>query len=297
MNNNNVLKRTHRASSVRSSKRHTAGGQRAFIRAASHVKVLGGGEKSDGYRAEASADGNFEEDIHVADDREILPADGMPVDVASESLGALLRTIRERRGMSVDELAREVHIAVGYVHALEEEDYHVFPAKVYAEGFLKRVTHVLIPEAAEQCLAVLRERWDQEMGTGVSAVVTTSPPRASHRPFFAITPRRIMFGIAGIFFVGVTVFLGTRLVSFLSPPQISLESPREAETVSVPLIRVKGHVNQEGRLTVNNREVRMDESGNFNEDVEVGAGANTLAFVAENKFGRRAEVVRHVVVK
>ncbi|MDP3771910.1 MAG: helix-turn-helix domain-containing protein [bacterium] len=299
--NNNALKRTHRASSVSSAKRHT-GGQKEFVRAASHVKVLGGtheeivSEKA-GYRAEMSADGDFAEDVRQAGNREIVSTDTMPVDMASESLGALLRTIRERRGMSIDELAREVHIAVAYVRALEEEDYRVFPAKVYAEGFLKRVAHVLIPEATEQCLAVLREHWDQEMGTGMSAVATTRSLRASHRAPFAVTPHRIVFGITGIFFVGVMVFLGVRVVSFLSPPRIFLESPREAETVSVPLIRVKGRVNQEGRLTVNNREVRMDESGNFNEEIEVGAGTNTLAFVAENKFGRRAEVVRHVVVK
>lgn len=298
--NNNTLKQTNRASSTHSSKRHTGGGQRHFTRAASHVKVLGrahGGvtDERTSHSADAPIFTGFTEDGGQTSQRELPPVE-MPVDFELESLGTLLRTLRERRGMSIDELAREAHIAAAYVRALEEEDYRVFPARVYAEGFFKRVAHMLIPEAAEQCMTVLRERWEREMGTG-GDVTVMPPPRVPHRIFFTVTPRRIMFGIAGVFFAVVTGFLAMRLISFLRPPWISLESPTEAAIVSTPLVRVKGQVNWEGRLTVNNREVRIDESGNFDEDIEVRVGANTLLFVAENKFGRRAEVVRHIVVR
>lgn len=270
------------------------------MRAASHVKVLSGAGASLKYGTDTDdtlVSGTLAEDKRETDEQEESSAVRMlSPDGESDSLGMLLRTLRERRGMSIDELAREAHIAAPYVRALEEEEYRVFPALVYAEGFFKRVAQLLMPDAIDECMAVLREHWDQEMD-GEGSTVTTPPARTPRKIFFTLTPRRMMFGIAGIFFAVIVGFLVLRLISFLSPPRISLESPREEVILSVPRVRVKGHVNQEGHLTVNNREVRIDESGNFNEEIEVGAGTNTLAFVAENKFGRRAKVVRHIVVR
>jgi cytoskeleton protein RodZ len=52
-------------------------------------------------------------------------------------LGAYLRELRERQGMSIDELSRATRVLHHYLEALEADDYRSLPAPVFARGFIK----------------------------------------------------------------------------------------------------------------------------------------------------------------
>ncbi|MDR1893551.1 MAG: helix-turn-helix domain-containing protein, partial [Spirochaetales bacterium] len=54
-----------------------------------------------------------------------------------ESVGTLLKTARESRAYSIEQVARETNIAKRYLEALEEEDLSVFPGETYFIGFLR----------------------------------------------------------------------------------------------------------------------------------------------------------------
>ena len=54
-----------------------------------------------------------------------------------ESLGNLLKTAREEKGLTIDMVSRETNIAGRYLDALEREDFSVFPGEPYLLGFLK----------------------------------------------------------------------------------------------------------------------------------------------------------------
>ena len=53
------------------------------------------------------------------------------------SLGNLLKTAREERGLDFDLISTETNIAVRYLQALEREDFSIFPGETYIRGFLK----------------------------------------------------------------------------------------------------------------------------------------------------------------
>jgi cytoskeletal protein RodZ len=54
-----------------------------------------------------------------------------------ESLGNKLRTARESKGYSYNQVSKETNIASRYIQALEEEAFDVFPAEAYLLGFLQ----------------------------------------------------------------------------------------------------------------------------------------------------------------
>jgi cytoskeletal protein RodZ len=54
-----------------------------------------------------------------------------------ESLGEKLKTARENKGYSYDQVSRETNIAGRYIQALEEEVFDVFPGEAYLLGFLR----------------------------------------------------------------------------------------------------------------------------------------------------------------
>ena len=60
-----------------------------------------------------------------------------------ESIGIKLRTTRELRGYSIEQISRDTNIAKLYLVALEEEDFNVFPGEPYVLGFLKNYSEYL----------------------------------------------------------------------------------------------------------------------------------------------------------
>lgn len=73
-----------------------------------------------------------------------LPAAAMPeLTAETEYTGALLRAIREARGVRLDEVASRTKIALGFLKALEDEEFTTLPQAVYARGFVTEVAKFL----------------------------------------------------------------------------------------------------------------------------------------------------------
>jgi transcriptional regulator with XRE-family HTH domain len=60
-----------------------------------------------------------------------------------ESIGEKLRTAREQQGYTLDQAARETHIARRFIIALEEEDFSAIPGEPYLLGFLRNYSEFL----------------------------------------------------------------------------------------------------------------------------------------------------------
>jgi cytoskeletal protein RodZ len=60
-----------------------------------------------------------------------------------ESLGEKLRTARNEKGLSIDQVSRDTNIINRYIEALEIENFAVFPGEPYVIGFLKNYSAYL----------------------------------------------------------------------------------------------------------------------------------------------------------
>jgi cytoskeletal protein RodZ len=60
-----------------------------------------------------------------------------------ESPGEKLRTARNEKGLSIDQVSHDTNITIRYIEALEEENYGVFPGEPYVIGFLKNYSAYL----------------------------------------------------------------------------------------------------------------------------------------------------------
>jgi cytoskeletal protein RodZ len=54
-----------------------------------------------------------------------------------ESLGDKLRTVREEKGLSLDDAGKDTKISIRYLQALEKEDFSGFPGEAYITGFIR----------------------------------------------------------------------------------------------------------------------------------------------------------------
>ncbi|SCY21951.1 cytoskeleton protein RodZ [Nitrosospira sp. Nl5] len=60
-----------------------------------------------------------------------------------QSAGQLLRTARLARGMSIEDVARQLRLSVRQIAALEEDDYDKFPSATFLRGFVRNYAKLL----------------------------------------------------------------------------------------------------------------------------------------------------------
>ncbi|MDI6735703.1 MAG: DUF4115 domain-containing protein [bacterium] len=58
-------------------------------------------------------------------------------------IGEFLRKKRELEGISLDDIANQTMIAKKYIEALEQGNHDIFPAEVYAKGFLRNYANTI----------------------------------------------------------------------------------------------------------------------------------------------------------
>ena len=212
----------------------------------------------------------------------------------TETIGERIRKQREKLGISVHDLAQDIQAPQKFVEAFEEDRYEIFSAKVYAFGFLKKLLKAVKFENQESLLQEFSNEWEVRMFRKKKEL-TPLPLNRGSEPL--VTPARLGIGIGGVFLVILLLFLGVRLFRFVGTPSIAIEEPKNESEYAGPFVRVRGRTEKESSLTVNGRELKIDESGRFDEEIEFGAGGHTLEFLSVNRFGKESKEKRNIVIK
>ena len=206
--------------------------------------------------------------------------------------GDLIRRRREQLGMSVSDAAHAIKSPAHYIDAFEEGRYGVFSAKVYAEGFLKKLLVALALQNHEQILGAFREEWRLERNGEIIPLKGISRKHTT-----LITPRHLALVLAAVVTIAVLGFLGLRLIRFAGAPELTVREPRDHEILDEPVVRVSGTIGEQSQLTVNNREMKIDDHGNFDERLFLRPGVNTLEFRLTNQLKKTTTATRRVLVE
>lgn len=92
-----------------------------------------------------------------------------------ESIGAILKTQRESRGISVEDAHESTKITVQNISALETDRFDSFPNKVYARAFLRDYANFLGLDSIE-LLSRYEEQWSPQPGPEPVAVRKQGSP-------------------------------------------------------------------------------------------------------------------------
>src|SRR5207248_126566 len=77
-------------------------------------------------------------------------------------LGEILRTQREKKGITLEQAAADTRIREKFLNALEESDYQSLPGAVYTKGFLRNYAEYLDVDPDELIPLYQRERGQPE---------------------------------------------------------------------------------------------------------------------------------------
>lgn len=78
--------------------------------------------------------------------------------------GRYLQSVRQLRGITLDEVAGETKIALRYLEAIEVNDYARLPAAVFVRGYLREIADVLEVEDEDALVSGYMSRYAQHRG-------------------------------------------------------------------------------------------------------------------------------------
>jgi len=91
-----------------------------------------------------------------------------------ESLGEKLKSARNEKGLTIDQISRDTNISIRYLEALESENFSIFPGEPYVIGFIKNYGAYL-EQDVQKLLSLYRALKIQEQPVPVEQLLKSPP--------------------------------------------------------------------------------------------------------------------------
>ncbi len=138
-----------------------------------------------------------------------------------ESIGEKLRLARERNNLTIEQVARETHVAKRFLKALEDEDFAAFPGETYAMGFLRSYSEYLGLNA-EELVGIYRNIKIQEQPLPMNELLESKP---------RLPPLRIIIIAAAVVLALAAVsYLVYRATARAAGPAAAAQKPSQSSS-------------------------------------------------------------------
>ena len=216
-------------------------------------------------------------------------------EIKTKTLGEKLKKARESAKIALWQASRKTKIPVNYLKNLEEGNYNELPADVYIGAYLRKYAEILKLDIEE-----LLEQFKIERGVETDLENSPEAAKTSRRllkkPLLVVTPKRLGLVLA-IMAIGLVFgYFWHQMNYLLNPPIIRIAYPVSDFITQEKSIQVAGRTSSEVSLTINGKEVYVDNKGNFSSVVSLDLGLNILKIEAKDRFGKINTVIRKVVV-
>lgn len=220
---------------------------------------------------------------------------------AEPSLGSILRTAREARGIDLARAQRDTRIRLGHLLALENGDYGSLPEPVYVRGFIRLYADYLGLDSAP-----LIDRYGRETTTRSRRnrlrrqAARRTPPR---KGMVLLTANRLGTALLVIGVVLLLGYFGYEFVTFARTPDLRLVEPATDIGAYPSLsITLTGETVPNGHVTITglrqNPELTADAAGAFSVEVDLVPGSNLITVISHDPVTDRdsAPVTRTITV-
>ncbi len=212
--------------------------------------------------------------------------------IGNKLLGERLREIREKAGVSIEEIANAVKVNKKYLRQIEEDNYENMPSEVYVRGFLKSYANFLGIKY-ENVLAIYQKE------RGIEKNIKKSKHKQEKKKTFKMPTIVISFKfIAGIFFalfaLGIMWYFYKEANKLSETPRLLISQPINNSTITNNSVELIGSTDIGDKVTINGQPIFVDEKGGFKEKIGLKEGINKLVIKASNKFNK--EIIKEITL-
>lgn len=198
--------------------------------------------------------------------------------------GETLTLTRTKKRISLKKASHDLAIKIEHLMALESEAWRQLPEPTFVKGFI--TSYAVYLGLDPQKLQALYRREFDERKYPKKTISADSQKR------LYLTPSRLInliFALAILMFV---VYLVIQYSSILSAPEVEVESPKDDETTSVPVILVRGTTEKDTTISINGQFVPVDEDGKFTYQYTLTEGKNSIEIVAAKRLSPKTRIIR-----
>jgi len=205
-----------------------------------------------------------------------------------QEAGLYVAQHRRKLGRSLEEATAVLNIPLRQLAAMEEGDFTVFAAEVYARGAYAAYAEWL----------GLDKKLAQRMVLRVMASDRKVVPLKLHTPHTwlerLVTPRLVLLGASTLLAVIVGGYIVWQLRSFWQLPALALVRP-ETSYVAEDTVLIQGVSEKDALVTVNGEQLLLRDDQTFELEMALRPGINVVRVEAENAAGRVRVVEKHLL--
>ncbi len=211
----------------------------------------------------------------------------------TQTIGDLLRSAREKAHFTLEDLARDTHIKLEYLVALEENNFDALPAATFIKAYIRNYARIFKLDE-KPLLAILRRDYEESV-KGQLIPREFLYPQLKKKTLWS--PIHLIFLSVMLVFAVFFSYALWQWFQLNRPPALILISPEEDAEVASRII-FKGSTKADAVLTINSAPVALREDGSFETELYLPQeGTNTVTIKASDKNGKSTVLQRNIQVK
>src|SRR3989339_224050 len=202
-------------------------------------------------------------------------------------IGEKLKETREKKNWQIADAVEATRIPEKYLVAIEKGEFqNLPPAKAHCLAYIKKYAVALDLNPKN-----LINQFDKEAGSeNYKPIHPYNNLKIKSIGSIFVWMQKISIALFVIGFIG---YLAWQINSILRPPNLIVYNPEEGHVSAQLAILVQGKTDNEVQLNINGKEVITNERGQFETEVDLSKGINTITISAIKKHGKTTVVSRH----
>ena len=200
------------------------------------------------------------------------------------NLSNYLRGGRQNLGLSLEEMSEKISVSLRHLRALEENDLSKLPPEIYVKGFICRYCDLVDLDSSKALYLFDKNKLIPKKDNPSRSLI-------AHARLIRIFSHRNLVIFTAILFLAASIFYLIKVIyPMYSRPSFILSSPNVCPfETSTEKIELKGIIQPESKIWINDEEVIVDKEGNFYCSLFLKEGENTVRFKILNKFKKERE--------
>lgn len=197
------------------------------------------------------------------------------------SVGTILKKEREKKGLLLIDVEKQIKVREKYLKAVEEEDWSYFSSKIYITGILKNYSRVLNLDH-KKILAFFRRDYERKEEVKFKKKITSAYLTSETKKFL-----KLGLIILTLFFILYFVF---QLKTYFSPPSFTFLSPTKTNFSIEKNIKISGKTDKDTSVTINGERVYLNKEAVFIYEFPLNEGNNKIIINLVGANGKKSTI-------
>lgn len=185
------------------------------------------------------------------------------------------------------EISNFTKVKQDHLQKIEDGDFEKLPPDVYVKGFLKSYAKFFNLDPDE-----IISYYEKEIGIRNNIKKYQNPIQRKKRELFpniAITPKVFTALFSALVVIGGFAYFYLEIEKFSKDPRLVILQPSSQSSVDKSSVEIIGLTDEENKVTINGQPIRINNQGEFKENLGLHKGVNKVVIQAKNKFGAATE--------